>query len=256
MADNFLTKSGISQVLPPHTANQYFQIHGETSQVVHINLAPDQKVQCEPGTMVYCSNEVKANVKLAGFARILVDGSFFKDIYHNKGNEPGYVGFTANFPGTIIPINLDENGGSIACMHESFLAAMDPNCQIKMTQLNTASTLACCCAGMPFFMENIVGKGWVFLAAHGTIIEKQLSPGEELVVDTNSVVAVSNSVSVDVRRTGGCMTCCFGGEGLFNTSLKGPGRVIMSSMPLGKIRQLFTQPPPKKNKPNAGGVQA
>ncbi len=58
---------------------------------------------------------MKAGIKLGGFARILVDGSFFKDQYHNKGNAPGYVGFIANFPGTIIPINLDENGGSFAC---------------------------------------------------------------------------------------------------------------------------------------------
>lgn len=71
-------------------------------------------------------------------------------------------------------------------MHESFLAAIDPNCQIKMTQLNSASCGGACCAGMPFFMENIVAKGWVFLAAHGTIIEKHLAPGEEIVVETNS----------------------------------------------------------------------
>eukprot|EP01034_Spumella_vulgaris_P021818 gene21818-27887_t len=107
---------------------------------------------------------------------------------------------------------------------------------------------------MPFFMENIVAKGWVFLAAHGTIIEKQLAPGEEIVVETNSVVAVSNSVTVDVVRTGSCFTMCCGGEGMYNTALKGPGRVIMSSMPLGKIRRLFTQPATtkkKKNKPNS-----
>jgi len=237
------------QVIPNRNYGNQFTIHGELSQVVHIPLMPGQKVQCEPGTMVYCSNDVKAEVKFGGIGRFLTDGTFIKDIYHNTGSTPGYVGFTANFPGTIIPVNLDEMGGSIACVHETFLCALDSNCQVKMTQLNSASLGGCCCAGLPFFMENVVAKGWVFIAAYGTVMEKMLGNGEEIVVDTHSVVAVSNSVSVDVQRTGGCSTMCCGGEGVFNTALKGPGKVILTSMPLGKIRRLFTQAPPKKEAP-------
>jgi uncharacterized protein (AIM24 family) len=79
-------------------------------------LKPDQKIQCEPGTMCYSSNDVQADVKLGGFARVLVDGSLFKNIYKNKGQQLGYVGITANFPATIIPINMDTfGGGGIAC---------------------------------------------------------------------------------------------------------------------------------------------
>lgn len=185
---------------------------------------------------------------MGGIGRFLTDGSLFKDFYHNKGNAPGYVGLSANYPANVIPVNLDEMGGSIACIHETFLAALDPNCQIKMTQLNSATCLGCCCGGLPIFMEKIQARGWVFLSAHGTIMEKVLSHGEEIVVDTNSVVAVSNSIVVDVQRTGGCSTMCCGGEGIFNTALKGPGKVILSSMPIGKIRRLFAQAPPAKKK--------
>ena len=100
-------------------------------------------------------------------------------------------------------------------------------------------------------MESIVAKGWIFLAAHGTIMEKELAQGEELVVDTDSVVCVSQSVTVDVIRTGSCITMCFSGEGLFNTALKGPGKVIISSMPLEKIRKHFRQMAPTKKKDSA-----
>ena len=79
-------------------------------------------------------------------------------------------------------------------------------------------------------------------------MEKVLANGEEIVVDTHSVVAVSNSIKVDVQRTGGCSTMCCGGEGIYNTALKGPGKVIMTSMPIGKIRRLFNQAPPQKKK--------
>lgn len=182
----------------------------------------------------------------------MTDGTLFKDVYHNKGNAPGYVGFSPNYPATIIPVNLDEMGGSIACTHETFLAALDPECRIRMTQLNSATCAGCCCGGLPIFMENVQARGWVFLSAHGTIMEKMLAQGEEIVVDTHAVVAVSNSVSVDVQRTGGCSTMCCGGEGIYNTALKGPGKVILTSMPIGKIRRLFNQAPPQKKKKHAG----
>ena len=76
-------------------------------------------------------------------------------------------------------------------------------------------------------------------------MEKVLEAGEEIVVDTDCVVAVSDRVTVDVQRTGGCCTCLCSGEGLFNTTLKGPGRIVLCSMPLEKLRKLFPRPAPK-----------
>lgn len=87
-------------------------------------------------------------------------------------------------------------------------------------------------------------------------MEKELAQGEEIVVDTDSVVAVSQSVTVDVLRTGSCFTMCCSGEGLFNTALKGPGKVILSSMPLNKIRRLFPVARPAKKKNPAEAAAA
>jgi uncharacterized protein (AIM24 family) len=128
---------------------------------------------------------------------------------------------------------------------DAFMAAMDPDLKISIAKLNTDSCCACFCSGMDMFMQSCKGKGTLFLQAHGTIMEKVLAAGEEIVVDTNCVVAVSDNVTVDVQRTGGCCTCLCSGEGLFNTTLKGPGRIILCSMPLEKLRALFPRPPQK-----------
>jgi len=130
---------------------------------------------------------------------------------------------------------------------DAFLGAIDTDVKISIALLNTDSCLACCCSGMDMFMQNVSGKGIVFLQAHGTIMEKTLRDGEELVVDTNAVVAVGSTVTVDVVMTGSCMTMCCSGEGCFNTTLKGPGKVILCSMPLEKLRKLFVQPGGRSN---------
>jgi uncharacterized protein (AIM24 family) len=133
---------------------------------------------------------------------------------------------------------------------------MDPDLKISISKLNTSSCCACFCSGMDMFMQECKGKGTVFLEAHGTIMEKVLAPGEEICVDTNCVVAVSSKVTVDVQRTGGCCTCLCSGEGMYNTTLKGPGRIILCSMPLEKLRKLFPRPPPKKKSDGAAGAVA
>ena len=144
-------------------------------------------------------------------------------------------------------------GNQIQCKHEAFLGSMDPKTKISFTRLNTSSCLACCCAGMPMLMETVNTDKWVFLSAHGTIMQKQLASGEEIVVDTRGVVAVSSSVTVDVVRSGSCATMCCADEGMFNTSLKGPGLVVLTSMSIQKIRSLFPVPAEKVKKGETAG---
>jgi uncharacterized protein (AIM24 family) len=97
-------------------------------------------------------------------------------------------------------------------------------------------------------MQKVQGGSWGFLAGHGTILQKHLAAGEVIVVDTVAVVALEPTVEVDVRCVGGCTNCCCMGEGTFNTTLTGPGLVILSSMPIDKLRRHFTRPPQKQKK--------
>jgi len=151
----------------------------------------------------------------------------------------------------VIPINLDLLGGAMKAKKDAFMAAFDPSCRIRLTTISASTAMGCCCADGPLLLQEITAKGWVFLNAHGTIMQKELRANEEIVVDGASFVACSMSVTCDAKRSGGLSTICFGGEGMFNTALKGPGLVILCSLPVDKLRQLFVQPKQRENKKNA-----
>lgn len=205
--------------------------------------------------MCFASDGMKQKVKIGGFGRLLSGEGLFKTIWENTTQAPGFVSLTPNIPGSVIPIDLDRNGQNFRCKRDAFMAAASADVKISISLLNTDSCLACCCSGMDMWMQEIRGTGMVFIQGNGTIMEKELAAGEEIVVDTNSVVGVGGAVSVDVVRTGGCSAMCCSGEGLFNTTLKGPGRIILCSMPLEKLRALFPRPQRReKNHDAAGGA--
>lgn len=104
---------------------------------------------------------MKQAVKLAGIGRILMDGSLMKALYKNHGAQDANVGLTANFPATIIPINLSGMNNKIKCKRDAFLAAFDDHCKIKMTMLKSASVMGCCCADVPLFFQEVQASGWV-----------------------------------------------------------------------------------------------
>lgn len=238
----FMQQQGLKVLTAETGSGAGYQILGETMQILTISLAPGQQIQTEPGTMCYGSDGCKLKVKIGGLIRLVSGESIFKALWTNSTNEPGFVALTPNLPGAVIPINLDALGGSIRCKRDAFLAALDPNVRITVSLLNTDSCLACCCSGMDMVMQDVRGQGTVFLQAHGTIMQKELAAGEEVVVDTNAVVAVGAGVTVDVVMTGGCCTMLCASEGIFNTTLKGPGLIILCSMPLEKLRRLFPRP--------------
>jgi uncharacterized protein (AIM24 family) len=100
-----------------------------------------------------------------------------------------------------------------------------------MFLLFTRKSLArCCCAGFGLVRQKIKGTGTVFLESTGTIVQKVLQAGETVLVDTECVLAFASSCKLDIRRTGGILGILGGGEGIFNTTLTGPGLVVMVSM--------------------------
>jgi hypothetical protein len=96
--------------------------------------------------------------------------------------------------------------------------------------LSCISFMRCCCAGLGLVRQKITGQGTVFLESTGTIVQKVLQPGETVLVDTECVLAFADSCKLDLRRAGGILGMMGGGEGIFNTTLTGPGLVIMVSM--------------------------
>ena len=105
--------------------------------------------------------------------------------------------------------------------------ASEPGVSASYKSLPAKSCTACCCGGMPPLIQTLRGEGKAFLNGGGTIAKKELASGETILVDSDAVFAFQDGVGYDVKTVGGCMTCCFGGEGCFNTELTGPGVIYV-----------------------------
>lgn len=218
------------------------EIIGDDDQMLHVTLKPEQQIWAEPGVMVHCANEIKSFVSggtgcFQALKRSCATGSAWR--VHWKNTDPSkdnVLGLAAHFPGKVVPIKMEEWNGEVFVKQDHFLAAMDPDLEFNVER---AKGGAACCGGAGFILQKLNGRGWVFLNAGGAVFSKTLQPGESMAVNRNSVVAWEGTIEFSFRMAGNlCMMCC-GGEGLTESVLTGPGKVVIQSMPFETVRELF-----------------
>jgi uncharacterized protein (TIGR00266 family) len=218
-----------------------YTIQGDNLQVARIRLKPGQEVYAEAGKMVYKFPSIQWETRMTGdslgaklwgaLKRKMMGESLFLTYF--RASSPGEVGFAGNYPGRIQVFELAA-GQSILAQRDAFICAQ------ATAQLNIALVKrlgAGFFGGEGFILEKLTGPGAVFIHAGGDFIEFQLQPGEAVQIDTGSIVAFDESVQYDIQLAGGIKTAIFGGEGLFLATLTGPGRVIIQSMTLEKMRR-------------------
>jgi len=162
-----------------------------------------------------------------------------------------FVALTPNFPGKVVPVDLSQIGNHLIAKGGAYMAHMG---KVDLVADFDCNCCKCCCGGMGFARQSIKGDGTVFLAGCGTIVMKTLEQGESLIIDTNAIVGFQSSVKLSIKKAGGCMTMCCGGEGFFNSVLQGPGLVILQSMSFEKYRAAVAPPMDHENAGAAGGV--
>ena len=225
----------------PLTPALDYTIQGDNLQVIRIRLKPGQELFAEAGKMLYKQPQVVWETRMSGtsigekiwgaFKRKLMGESLFLTYFYSQ--TPGEIGFAGSYPGRIQAFELG-NGQSVFVQRDSFLVAQ------STTQLNIAFVKrlgAGFFGGEGFILEKLTGPGTVFIHAGGDFVEFTLGAGESLQVDTGSIVAFDEGVDYDIQFVGGIKTALFGGEGLFLATLRGPGRVIVQSMTLEKMRR-------------------
>ncbi|MGE5569021.1 MAG: TIGR00266 family protein [Rhodospirillales bacterium] len=218
-----------------------YTIQGDNLQVARIRLKPGQEVYAEAGKMVYKFPSIQWESRMTGdtlgaklwgaLKRKMMGESLFLTYF--KAYSPGEVGFAGNYPGRIHVFDL-KPGESILAQRDSFICAQ------STVQLNIALVKrlgAGFFGGEGFILERLTGPGAAFIHAGGDFVEFSLQPGETVQVDTGSIVAFEESVEYDIQLAGGIKTALFGGEGLFLATLTGPGKVIIQSMTLEKLRR-------------------
>src|SRR3989442_5639423 len=168
--------------------------------------------------------------------RLLVGESLFMTVFQNRGAGKKRVAFGAPYPGKIIPVHLAEIGGELIAQKDAFLCAAKGVCVGIAFNKKIGVGLF---GGEGFIMERLQGDGWAFVHAGGTLVERELAAGETLRVDTGCLVALQPSVTYDIQFIGGLKTALFGGEGLFFATLRGPGRVLLQSLPFSRLAILI-----------------
>lgn len=221
-----------------------YTIQGENLQVTRIRLKPGQEIMAEAGKMVYKTQNVAWETRMSGetigqkiwgaVKRKLMGESLFWTYF--KAHSPGEVGFAGSYPGRVQAFDLNP-GQSVLVQRDSFICAQ------STVQVNIAFTKRIgsgLLGGEGFILEKLTGPGTAFIHAGGDFVEFTLGPGEVLQVDTGCIVAFDEGVDYDIQLAGGIKTALFGGEGLFLATLTGPGRVIIQSMTLEKLRRELT----------------
>src|SRR3954465_5486900 len=223
-----------------------FKLIGDDMQAVIVTLDQGETVIAEAGAMMYMQDGIVMNTTLdatgqgggvmgkrrGGAQRMLRGDSFFITTFTNNARQRQDVAFSAPYPGKIRPIELREWGGTIIAQKNAFLcAARGINVTIAFSRRIGAGFFG----GEGFILQRIDGDGLAFLHASGTMHEIKLGGGDTLRVDTGCLVAMEASVDYDIETVPGIKTALFGGEGLFLARLRGPGRILLQTMPFSRL---------------------
>lgn len=230
-----------------------YQIIGNEMQLVEIELDPGESVVAEAGAMMYMESGIQMETilgdgsnqnggfmgKLFGAGKRLLTGeSLFMTLFTNSGSSKQKVAFAAPYPGKIVPLDLSALGNTILCQKDAFLcAAKGVAIGVAFTQRLGAGMFG----GEGFILQKLEGDGKAFVHAGGTIVQKNLTAGETLRVDTGCLVALTKNVQYDIQMVKGIKSAIFGGEGLFFATLEGPGTVWLQSLPFSRLAAKILQ---------------
>jgi uncharacterized protein (TIGR00266 family) len=228
-----------------------YKIHGNDLQYVQVVLNPGQEMIAEQGAMMFIDQFIAVDAILGdgskskfgalgrfvnAFKRSLTGESMFSSIYTNKGRGIQGVAIAAPSPGEIVPIDLDEQGGTVICQKGAYLAGeKGQKIQLAFQKRVRVGLFG----GEGFIMQKISGSGTVFIHASGTLKKVTLGPQDVLKIDTGCLVGMSSTIRYDIKYTGKLKTSLFGGEGLFYAAVAGPGTVWIQSLPMNRLSKVL-----------------
>ena len=212
-----------------------YQIRGTVMQTVEVTLDEGESVYTESGGMSWMTDsiEMKTEMKgglLGGLQRMVSGESLFMtDYVCNSGQ--GYVTFTPEVPGKIIPMELEAEQ-SIICQRDAFMVAQEgTTLEMHMHRRLGAALFG----GEGLFLQKITGPGMAFMELAGEIVEYNLAAGQGLKVDPGHVALMDPTVGFDISMVKGIKNIFLAGEGLFLAHVTGPGRVWLQTMPISNL---------------------
>lgn len=234
--------------IPPHqgVATLKYKVFGANLPAVSIYLDAGQSIYTQSGGMAWMANGItmQTNMKgglMKGIGRMLSGDSLFIATYTSNAPKQE-ITIASSFPGAIVDINL--SGNSIIAQKSAFLCAQP---SVTLSAYVTKSIGAGLFGGEGFILQRLAGFGHVFFEIDGSLVERVLAPGEKLRVDTGNVAAFEESVTYKAEMVKGFKNILFGGEGLFLSTLTGPGKVWLQTMTLPGFAKRMIPFLPKSN---------
>ena len=212
-----------------------YEILGENLPVVVCELSPGESMITESGSMSWMSPNMKMETTTGGgmkkmLGRLVSGDSAFQNKFTAEGGD-GIIAFASSFPGAIKALNISA-GRSMIVQKSAFLAS-EEGVELSMHfQKKLGSGIF---GGEGFVMQKLTGSGIAFAEIDGDLVEYQLAPGQQMIVDTGNVAGFEETVKIDAQMVKGAKNIVFGGEGLFNTVLTGPGRIWLQTMPVSNL---------------------
>ena len=211
-----------------------YEIKGGAFPVVICQLAGGEQMITEKGGMVWMSPNMEMTTSGGGvgkmFAKAFSGESMFQNIYTAKGGS-GMIAFGSSFPGRILPLQIAP-GREIVLQKSAFLAS-EVGVQMAVhfnKKLGTGFF-----GGEGFIMQRLSGSGMAFAEVDGELVEYDLAPGQQMIVDTGCVLGFDSTVSINIQQVKGLKNKLLGGEGFFNTVLTGPGKIWLQTMPISNV---------------------
>jgi len=216
-----------------------YVISGMNLPYVEITLNKGETIHTERGAMSWMSETVEMQTNAGGsigkaLSRALSGESIFQNTYRAT-KDGDIIGIASSFPGQILAFDVTER--PIIAQKRAFLARED---SVKMDIYFNKRIGAGFFGGEGFIMQKFSGKGIVFLEVDGSLIEKELGEGESLILNTGYLVAMTEGVTMDIVTIKGVGNVLFGGEGLFNTKVTGPGKIWIQSCPVYNLLSMFS----------------
>ena len=212
-----------------------YEIQGGNFPVVICNLEANETMISEGGGMSWMSPNMEMKTTSNGgigkmLGRMVTREKMFQNKYTALGG-PGMIAFGSSLPGEIMALEIGPDKEYVA-QKASFLASTEGVQLSTFFQKKIGSGVF---SGEGFIMQKLTGNGTAFVEVDGSAIKYSLEAGQKMIVDTGYVVLMSSTCSMDIQQVKGVKNIVFGGEGLFNTVVTGPGEVVVQTMPVSKI---------------------
>ncbi|MCR5331943.1 MAG: TIGR00266 family protein [Lachnospiraceae bacterium] len=222
-----------------------YEIKGEPLPAVVCNLESGETMISESGAMSWMTPNMKMETVGGGagkvFGRMFSGESLFQNRYTAQGE--GLIAFASSFPGSIRAIEITP-GRDIVVQKSGFLAAEEGVELSVFFQKKLSSGLF---GGEGFIMQRLSGRGIAFIEIDGSTVEYDLASGQQMIVDTGYLAMMDATCTMETQTVKGVKNVFFGGEGLFNTVVTGPGHIVLQTMPLNKFASSIIRMMPSKS---------